>query len=244
MLCGLDALRRGPADMKRWLLVCLAAPPVVFFTLVSLWSRVLFHWAAPGYLLLLPLLGDAIARSRGKRRWLAATGAFVVFGVAFIASEVRFDWPPLAIGTFRLGQDPALAAVDWTSLRQQLAARGLLGRPGLVVAATRWLDAGKIDYALQGRATVICLGNDPREYGIVAPVADYAGADVLIVAPGFSPARIAAEFGMLFDSVDALAPAAVLHAGHPALSLPLFIGHRLRRPAAAAGANGGIAGSP
>jgi 4-amino-4-deoxy-L-arabinose transferase-like glycosyltransferase len=225
--CGFDALRRGPADKERWLLLCLAAPPIVFFTLISLWSRVLFHWAAPGYLMLLPLLGDAIARRQGSRWWLAASGAVVVLGMAFVASEVRFNWLPLVIADFSLGKDPSLAAVDWTSLRQQLAERGLLGRPGLVVAATKWLDAGKIDYALGGRAPVICLGSDPREYGIIAPVGDHVGADVLIIAPRSTPAEIAAQFGPLFDSIETLAPATVMHAGRPAMALPLFIGYRL-----------------
>ena len=231
VVCGFNALRRGPADKGRWLLVCLAAPPIIFFTLISLWSRVLFHWAAPGYLMLLPLLGEAIARRQWSRRWLAATAAIVVLGAAFVGSEVRFDWLPSAIGEFRLGNDPGIAAVDWTSLRQELAERGLLNRPGMVVAATRWLDAGKIDYALGGRVPVICLGSDPREYGIIAPVGDYAGADVLIVAPGISPAAIAARFGKLFNSIDTLTPATVLHDGRPALTLPLYLGRHLREPA-------------
>ena len=239
MLCGFDALRRGPADKGRWLLLCLAAPPIIFFAVVALWSHVLFHWAAPGYLLLLPLLGAAIARRQRNRRWLAASGAVVVISVAFVASEVRFDWLPAMIPR---AKDPAIDAVDWTSLRKQLAERGLLGRPGLVVGATRWLDAGKIDYALRGRATVICLGDDPREYGIIAPLAEYAGADVVIVAPRVSPAEIAARFGQQFDAIDTLAPAAVLHDGRPALSLPLYLGRRLHAPAPIA-ANGGIAGS-
>jgi 4-amino-4-deoxy-L-arabinose transferase-like glycosyltransferase len=243
VVCGFDAVRRGPADRGSWLLVSLAAPPIVFFTLVSLWGRVLFHWAAPGYLMLLPLLGDAIARRQGRRRWLVATAAIVILGVAVVGSEVRFDWLPVVIGDFRPGKNPALAAVDWTSLSQELAERGLLNRPGLVVAATRWLDAGKIDYALGGRVPVICLGSDPREYGIIAPVGDYAGADVLIVAPGIAPAAIAVRFGELFDSVDTLAPATVLHNGRPVLTLPLYLGHRLREPARAARASGDIVGS-
>ncbi len=58
------ALRRGPQEWRPWLLCCLAAPPIVIFVAVSVWSsqRVLFHWAAPGYLMLFPLLGDGIAR--------------------------------------------------------------------------------------------------------------------------------------------------------------------------------------
>ncbi|HEY3911784.1 MAG TPA: glycosyltransferase family 39 protein [Stellaceae bacterium] len=247
MLCAFAALRRGPSDRGRWLLLCLAAPPVVFFTVVALWSRVLFHWPAPGYLMLVPLLGDAIAQRRADRRrvgaWLAATAAFVVFAAGVVATDVRFDWLPAIV---RLAQDPALAAVDWISLRQQLIERGLIGRPGLVVAATRWLDAGKIDYALRGRATVICLGDDPREYGIIAPLADYAGADVLIAAPHVSPAQIAARYGRLFERIDTLPPATVLHDGRPALSVPLYLGHHLRPPGPArpARAAADTAGSP
>jgi hypothetical protein len=35
----------------------------------------------------------------------------------------------------------------------------------------------------------------------------------------------------LFDAIDPLAPAIVLHAGRPALKLPLFLGHRLHKSA-------------
>ena len=94
--CGIDALRRGPADRERWLLVCLALPPILFFTMISLWSHILFHWTAPGYLMLVPLLGDAIARrwpeGRRIRSAVIATGVFVVLGTGLFASTVRFDW--------------------------------------------------------------------------------------------------------------------------------------------------------
>jgi 4-amino-4-deoxy-L-arabinose transferase-like glycosyltransferase len=60
------------------LLVWLAAPPIVAFALIAAWSsqRVLFHWAAPGYLMLFPLLGRAIAERVGVasvRRTVAGT---------------------------------------------------------------------------------------------------------------------------------------------------------------------------
>ena len=49
-----------PPTGARWLLCCLAAGPVLLFPLVALWSRgEQFHWAAPGYLFLFPLLGRA-----------------------------------------------------------------------------------------------------------------------------------------------------------------------------------------
>ncbi len=232
--CGAVALRRGPQDSGRWLLACLAVPPVLLFMVISLHSRVLFHWAAPGYLMLFPLLGEAVARrrrgSRAVRGALVATAVTVTLGAVLVASEVRFNWLPEVFEDFALGKDPDLDAVDWTSLRTDLAARGLLGRPGLVVAATRWHDAGKIDYALGGDATVICLGADPREYGLVASAADHAGEDAVIVAPRTTLAQATAQFGTAFDTLEALPDAMVRHAGRPAMLLPLFMGRRLHRP--------------
>jgi 4-amino-4-deoxy-L-arabinose transferase-like glycosyltransferase len=235
VMCGIGALRRGPADRGCWLLLCLAAPPIVLFTAISLWTHILFHWAAPGYLMLVPLLGDAIARrwpsNRTLRRSVVATGILVVLGTAAIATDVRFDWLAGLFPRLIAARDPAMAAVDWTSLRPALATRRLLDRPGLVIAATRWLDAGKIDYALEGRVPVLCLGPDPRQYGLIAPLTRFVGDDVLIVAPGRSLAEIKEQFGTLFDAIEPLMPATIVHAGRPGLTVPLFLGHRLHQPA-------------
>ena len=234
VVCGFLALRGGPSDRERWLLVCLATPPLIVFAAASLRGNVLFHWAAPGYLMLLPLLGDAGARHRrtspAVRIWLAGTAGFVVLGSAVFASEVKFNWLPAVIGDFRLGKDPSLDVVDWTSLRDDLAGRGLLGRPKLAVGALRWSDAGKIDYALAGRLPVICLGPDARQYALVARRDDHAGADVLIVTRAPFE-KIVGQYWFLFDSIEPIAPATVLHAGRPALRLNLFLGHRLHKAA-------------
>jgi len=237
--CGFVAARRGPSDSKRWLLFCLAAPPILLFTVAALWSNTLFHWAAPGYLMLLPLLGEAVARRRQAGRlvriWLAATAAFVIFGVVLVASEVRFNWLSALIADFPLGKNPNIDAVDWTSLQIELDSRGLLDKPGLVVAALKWHEAGKIDYALGGRIPVLCLCGDARQYGLITNPDNYAGADVLIAAPRRSFAQINGQFGSLFEAIEPIAPATITHAGRPLMTLPLFIGHRLRVRADPAG---------
>jgi 4-amino-4-deoxy-L-arabinose transferase-like glycosyltransferase len=234
VVCGVIAARRGPQDAGRWLWVCLSAPPLILFTVASLWGKVLFHWAAPGYLMLLPLLGEATARhwrrSRAVRVGIAASAALVVAGTAGLASEIKFDWLPAVIGEFPRGKDPARDIVDWTSLRRDLVDRGLLERPGLIVAALRWSDAGKIDYALGGTVPVICLGPDAHQYGLIARHDDYAGADVLIVTP-VSFEKVVGQFWFLFDWIEPIAPTTVLHAGHPALKLNLFLGHGLHKSA-------------
>jgi hypothetical protein len=184
--------------------------------------------------MLLPLLGDAIARhwrtSRAVRIWLAGTAGFVVLGSFLVASEVRFNWLPSVIGDFRLGKDPSLDVVDWTSLRHDLAERGLLDQPNLAVAALKWSDAGKIDYALAGRLPVICLGPDAHQYALLARNEDHAGADVLIVTRAPFE-KIVGQYWLSFDSIESIAPATILHAGRRALRLNLFLGHRLHKAA-------------
>ncbi len=237
-LCLWQAARRGPAERRGWLLVCLSVPTILLFEVASLRGHVLFHWAAPGTMLALPLLGDAIGRlrrgSHAVQICLAATAALVSAAALFVGTEVRFNWLPDVIEDFALGNDPDLGAVDWVSLRTELDQRGLL-QPGRVVGAIRWLDAGKIDLALRGEAQVICLGSDPREYGFVSPVRDHVGQDVLIVAPRESLAAISTRFGGEFDRLDALPSVMLLHAGKAAMVLPLFLGHRLRSEPATGG---------
>jgi 4-amino-4-deoxy-L-arabinose transferase-like glycosyltransferase len=235
-ICLWRAARRGTGDPRGWLLACLALPPILLFELVSLRSHVLFHWAVPGYVMALPLLGEVIARryraSRPLRVALATTAATVALGALLVATEVHFNWLPEVVEDFAFGADPDLGAVDWTSLRTELLRRGEL-RPGTVVAATRWHDAGKIDYALGGAVPVICLGADPRQYGLSAPAALYAGKDLLIVAPRESLASFSARFDSSFDTIEELPPVLLYHAGRPAMRLPLFLGHQLRALASA-----------
>ena len=156
------ALRTGPQNWRGWLLACLGIGPVVLFAVIGLWSRhVLFHWAAPGYLMLFPLLGRELQRwharwPRAIRRAAMGTAALLVVALAGLAAELRWNvWP--------LHPDPAVQALDWTGLPEALAARGIA--PGSAVAATGWQEAGKIGYALGKDWPVLCLNRDARQFG-------------------------------------------------------------------------------
>ncbi len=235
MLAFWAALRRGSSDRAAWLLCCVGAVPVLFFCFVALWSHqhVMFHWAAPGYLMLLPLLGHVVAarlqrRDRITRVWLAANAVLLVAAPLVVGSEVRWNWLPEVGEHYALGQDPDLSALDWTSLRTQLAARHLIGRAASDgIAALDWHDAGKIDYALGGSPPVICLCSDPRQYGMIESAPALLGKDLLIVAPGASARAVMNKLKPDFARIDSLPPLLLIHAGKEAMVVPLLLGHDL-----------------
>ena len=265
LAAALAALRRGPADWPGWLLCCLAAPPILGFALVAAWSsqRVLFHWAAPGYLMLFPLLGQAVAwepdwlmRGRGgsvyddgepvrSRDWLKrcqgwlalslggltrggliATAGFVMFGLLIVSTQVRLDWLGPAIASV-VHRDPDIEGIDWTSLRSQLAARDLLGRPGMVVGVDNWRDGGKIAYALGPDVTVLCLNTDARQFGFATNPARFIGDDVLLLVLDH-PGQVLARLTPLFDRIESLPPASITLRGRVLATVSVLSGVHLR----------------
>jgi hypothetical protein len=225
MAVFIAALRRGPGEWRAWLLCCLAAPPIVAFALVSAWAgqRVLFHWAAPGYLMLFPLLGAAgasrIDRPVVVRRLLIGTAALAVASVAVIATQVRWEWLHPVMAAF-VRRDPTIEAIDWTSLRDDLAARKLL-RGGTIVGVPNWRDAGKIAYALGPDITTICLNRDCRQFGLADPATQFVGSDVLILAPDH-PERVVGELGPIFASLAPLPDSAIRHVGRTLQPVAVF----------------------
>ncbi len=230
MLAWGRALRDGPRHWRGWLLAWLGALPVVLFAVVGLWSRhVLFHWAAPGYLMLFPLLGRALEgwHARWPRllwRGAAGTAALLVLALGIAASDLRWNWLPL----HDPAKDPALQALDWDGLPTALAARGLLDRPGIAIAAAGWQDAGKLGYAMGAARTVLCLSADAREFGVTgnAALAD-GGAALIVSTKPVTQAGLAAQ-GFTFMQWDSLPPLAVPLAGGRSLTLQLAEARGLR----------------
>jgi 4-amino-4-deoxy-L-arabinose transferase-like glycosyltransferase len=223
------ALRRGPVTSPSRLLACLAAPPIILFALIAAWSsqRVLFHWAAPGYLMLFPLLGDAVAQRLHRpavRRLLVGTAALVLVTIGIISTHVRFDWlRPIIAPLAR--RDPVIEAIDWTSLRDDLTTRRLLP-PGALVGVPDWRNAGKIAYALGPDVTVLCLNRDNRQFGLIAPQERFAGADILLLVPEH-PERTTPELAPMFDGIDKLPPSPIRHARRTMAEIAVFRGRVL-----------------
>src|SRR3970282_2289524 len=95
------------------------------------------HWPAPGYLLLFPLLGAAVAArlERGDtraRRWLRARVWGILALVARIGTHTATGWLGRVMPRAFARGDPTADAVDWRLLRPALVARGLIPIDGFV----------------------------------------------------------------------------------------------------------------
>jgi 4-amino-4-deoxy-L-arabinose transferase-like glycosyltransferase len=218
------ALSRGPAQRPSWFLAMLAVIPIILFAVIGIWSstKILYHWATPGYLLLLPLLGDWASRRGAWVRQIALFSAALLAGASLlIAAELTLGFIPHLDRLFPPGKSPLLQAVDWTSIRGQIPA-------GDAVAALRWYDAGKIGYALPGTQVTV-FGPAPHEFGVSAPPASLIGRDFLLLAMPGDVSKIQSFYAKDFETL--LPGPALTVASHGAvlLVIPTLIGHDLLR---------------
>ncbi|MGE4482130.1 glycosyltransferase family 39 protein [Acidocella sp.] len=219
----------GAAQRASWLLGWASVIPVLLFAVVGLWSHthILFHWAAPGYLMLFPLLGDwAVRRSPRLMGTVAAiSGGLLACAALLIVGLVQFGLPPVLANSFKPGKSPMLQAVDWVSIGRAMP-------PGIdAVAAQRWFDAGKIGYALRRDGIdipVTVFGRAPHQFVFTTPPQSLLGKTVLLIAmPGSSTAtwnRFAPDFVSL--KPGPVLP--VLDHGRILLLIPTFIGTDLK----------------
>lgn len=218
----LRALWRGPVERRGWLLAWLGFLPIVLFAVVGTWSstRILYHWAAPGYLMLMPMLGNWAASWRPRlRNIVAAASAFLLAGAAmFLVAETRFDLLPGIVGMSAPGKSPLLQGVDWDSLRGQI--------PPQVnaIAALRWFDAGKIGYGLGDKIPVTVFGPEPHEFGDSVPPASLLGQNVLLIAMPGNVTQIASDYAPYFKTLAPGPALTVMFHGHVLLVMPTFIG--------------------
>lgn len=230
-----NALKRGPSDARSWLPVCLGLGLICAFLLVSVWSanRVFPHWTMPGYLMLIPLLGAAMARYERRpagalwsRRWLYGAAAFLFGAVVVVASEARLSWVERLVPAIAAKGSISRALLDWRGLETALRDRGLLDRRGLFVLMSRWQEAAKVAYALDGTIPVLCISADPRQFNVLNNLPAHDGQDALILGSGLSLGQAENRFGRYFQSIRPLSPITIEHAGHPVIKIEVFYATR------------------
>jgi hypothetical protein len=236
MACFAKAIATGPADDRRWLVTCLAIGPILGFTAIALMGgRVLPHWSAPGYLMLFPLLSAELSRrlqnrDRVAQGWLIVTAGSLASVLAFVILMSQLPWPTVPGPGGKIVPNPFSESLDWKDLKTEIEARGLANKPNLIVAAARWHEAGKIDYALGGRLPVLCLCHDPRGYGVLTRPWTHLGDTALIIGRNLPPERVATTYGAYFENIEQMQSIAITHAGALAFELSVYLGQGLRAP--------------
>ena len=234
---GFRALRRGPSDERGFLLACLATPPVLLFSLLPLLGvRVLAHWAGPGFLLLVPLLGREAAirwespADRVVHRWLRfAVLATPVLWLVILPQASWSAWRRI-VPAWPAALDPTYEAVGWSDLREWAGRQGYLGRSDLFAATTSWRDGGKAAVALADDLTVLVLGPDPRNFAFSRDARSMLGRNAILVSPEARLPELLATCRPHFRAIEPLPPLPITRGGQVELHLGLAFGRGFINP--------------
>jgi hypothetical protein len=235
-------LRAGPRDPKSWFLVCLAFIPILVFTAAAVWAPLgyHFHWQAPGYLFVFPLLGKLVAEQidegrKAPRFWMWVAGISLIVAVVALGTQARTGWmgrlvPASLVAKVPEARNPTRELLTWAELRPALAARGLLDRPKLFAVAPQWHQAGKVDSQIGDRLPVVCLCSDPRNIAFGWNPDDFHGWDALIIGPPDYLRDVQKAYGPYFRSIEPLPPVDIRLGGMTDLTVEIYLAHDYYRP--------------
>lgn len=226
----------GPRMQRDWLVFCLAIGPIAVFTLITLTgTKTLFHWAAPGYLFGCIVLGRDVAvalaaRDHATRLWIRGSMAGIALLFCAVIALASSPWTSIALSNGKVAPYPLIETQTWRQLRAVVVDAAGSGKPGLFAAGVKWHETARIDAALAEVLPVRCLCADPRGFGITTNNRALLGQNAIIVGADLGEAEVRASLGPYFESIAALAPVTITHAGKPVQLLRLYRGNRLRDP--------------
>lgn len=211
--------------------------PIIFFTLVTLWSDLQyhFHWQAPGYMMLFMPLGFAVDKAlnnpadkhyRLTKRWLNFTAWFTII-VVIIGNvhEITGFWqtygPKWVVQEGGGHYDPTMQGMDYTDLRDRFAKEGWLQNPHVFTGSTRWWLTGKVDWALKGEKPVIVFDEDPRNLAFLVDPRTLIGEDAVILGQEHQKS-IPINVAPFFDNVTQLPDVIIHRHGRDELHLQVY----------------------
>ena len=232
---GVGAIRSGRQDRRAWFCLMAATPTIALFTLTPLLgNKGLPHWPMPGWLMLFPVLGERLARSRaqGRRwpvRWAAISATILAVLWIIAASDAATSWMRDALPRAFPKTSPTYEAIDWRRLRTDLDRRGLL-KTGMFVVAAEWNEAGKIDQAVGDAAPVLVFSGDPREYAFRTDSRELVGHDALIIGRGPTVAQELERLRPYFATLTTLTGFSVGRGARAEIPLTVIVAHDLVKP--------------
>lgn len=235
-------LKNRASDRAGWFCACTAVLPIAFFTVITLWSKLgfHFHWQAPGYMMLFPPLGALVVGlldNQRRRRWVMgfvglSAACTIFFGVVLQIHARTGFWttcgPRWFWGLLGGEEDPTIEGYDYDELRGRFAREGWLDNGRVFVVSDRWHLSGKVDWALRGRKPVIIFHEDPRNIAFFHDQSEQLGKDAVYVSrQGEDYVRRVA--GECFESIEKLPPQEITRGGITEITLDLYYCRNFRK---------------
>jgi len=224
----------------------MAILPLVFFTVVTLWSNLQFHfhWQAPGYMMLFIPLGFGIDRclsTTGKghvltRRWLNFSVYFTLITIGVLGTHMVtgfWQWygPKWMVYHFHGdNNDPTIQGVDYTDIKTRFDKEGWTNNPNIFTGTPRWWLTGKVDWALKGTKDITVFNNDPRNLAFMVEPKKLVGKDAIIISDQ-EQLDVNADAKPFFDSVTQLPDIDIVRSGRVEYKLQVFYGKNFHVPA-------------
>lgn len=213
-------------------LFILSAWPVIFFTIISLWSNTQyhFHWQAPGYLILMVPMGASIARylkSEPQRtlKWINGS-AIATLAVTFLLllhteTGILKKITGLDSNNSIIKFDPTIEGYDYKDLRQRFEKEGWMKDNNLFVVSAIWWQTGKIDWALKGQKDIVVIHENPRNYAFYGEnPRNLIGKDAILVR--YKKKANNTDFTSFFEEVKTLEDVTVTRSGMNELKLEVI----------------------
>jgi hypothetical protein len=224
----------------------MAILPIVFFTVVTLWSNLQFHfhWQAPGYMMLFIPLGFAIdkslssvnKRARLNRRWINFSVYFTIITIGVLGTHMVtgfWQWYGPKWIVYQLhkdNNDPTIQGVDYTDIKTRFDKEGWTNNPNIFTGTPRWWLTGKVDWALKGTKDITVFNSDPRNLAFMVEPQKLVGKDAIIISDQEQP-DVNADAKPFFDSVTQLPDIEIIRSGRVEYRLQVFYGKNFHVPA-------------
>jgi hypothetical protein len=226
------------ANAAYWYCFCTAVFPIIFFTVITLWSNLQFHfhWQAPGYMMLFVPLGEAVRRSLLKenrlkvltKSWITASLILTIVSMTVLAIHMKtgfWTWygPKWFANSFGEKLDPTIDGNDYDDLKIRFENEGWISNSNIFIGTPRWWLNGKVDWALRGKKEVLCFNNDARNYAYFSDPNLLLGKDAIIVGRGHDD-NILRDVCPFFDEVIRLEDVEIKRGGVTEMKLEIYYG--------------------
>ncbi|MCZ4271445.1 ArnT family glycosyltransferase [Maritalea porphyrae] len=238
---GAKSLFKGPTAVypletqsgMSFFFVMLAHGPILFFTAVAAWSdtQFHFHWQAPGYMMLFPILGASSAILWDKHRklvlgWLVVGAVLSFVVMTALISHTVTGW---ARDYFPPGEDPTNGALRWQELEDFFDAEGVFEKENTFTAGYFWTECGMIDNVVRGKLPLACLSDDPRNIAFNIYLTEHQGDDAYVAAVLHDDATVMDDLSKVFESVERVGEVVLMRNGAPAMNpIRIYKGRSLR----------------